>query len=191
MKQLYFSKKNIFSKKNVVLLTILLLLGGWLWYMAWASSLSHRTVLMRFVPEWTTYITTGSVIGLIFAGRTAYFRPVGKTPKYILEMFFGGFCFGFVCTLNIFDVYVYIFSDKLINYESEYEVVFPGPAIGKYSHCEAGLWIKDQHTKRWKELCTNKKEIYLHRKQGMDRVLVKARVNELGSYIVNYRFDYH
>jgi hypothetical protein len=190
MNQVYSYKNKLFSKKNIALLTIWFVLGLWCWYMLWASSLSHRTVLMKFVPEWMTYITTGSVVGVICAGRAAYWRPVGKTPKYVLEMFFCGFCFGFVCVLNVFDVYVYTFSDKLINYESEYEVVFPGPAVGKFSRCEAGLWIKDLHTNSWMQLCTNKKNLYLNRKQGMDRVWVTARVNDLGSYIIDYKFIY-
>ena len=191
MKQINYFGKTIFSRSNIMVGIISLVLGLWFWYMIWASSLSHRIVLMKFVPEWMVYITTGAVVGIICAGRAAYWRPVGKTPKYVFEMFFGGFCLGFVCVLNIFDVQVYIFSNKIINYESEYEVVFPGPAVGKFSHCEAGLWIKDLHTNRWMQLCTTKKDLYLNRKSGMNRVWVTARVNNLGSYISDYKFIYH
>lgn len=184
-------KKSIFSKTNIAVWVMFTVLGLWFWYMLWASTLSHRTVLMGFVPEWMVYITTGAVVGLFFAGRTVYRRPIDKTSKYVLEMFFCGFCFGFICVLNSFDVYVYLFSDNLIHYESEYEVVFPGPARGKSGHCEAGLWIKDVHTNRWLQLCTNKKDLSAKRKQGMDRVWVTAKVNDIGSYIVNYEFVYH
>ncbi|BCQ36445.1 hypothetical protein ERHA54_40420 [Erwinia rhapontici] len=191
MNPFFYSKKSIFSKVNMTVLAMFLVMGLWFWYMIWASILSHRTVLMEFVPEWMVYITTGAVIGLFFAGRTVYRRPVNKTPKYVLEMFFGGFCFGFICVLNIFDVYIYCFPDNLIRYESEYEVVFPGPSRGKSGHCEAGLWIKDPHTNRWLQLCTNKKELSYKRRQGMDRVWVTAKVNHIGSYIVEYEFVYH
>lgn len=102
----------------------------------------------------------------------------------------GGFCLGFILSLNCYDVCVYLFPDKVISYESEYDVVFPGPSIGKYGHCEAGLWLKDQNTSRWIQLCTNKEFLRSHHKQGMTGVWVTARVNKIGSYIVKYEFIY-
>lgn len=68
-------------------------------------------------------------------------------------MFLGGFVLGFLSIVNIFDVYVYLFPDDVINYTSDYEIVFPGPSKGKSSRCEAGLWIKDVHTGQFKQLC--------------------------------------
>ena len=100
------------------------------------------------------------------------------------------FCLGCVLSLYCYDVYVYLFPDKIIGYESEYEVVFPGPSRGKYGHCEAGIWLKDQNTTRWIQLCTNKEFLRNHRKQGMTGVWVTARVNKIGTYIVKYEFIY-
>ncbi|MCL2893132.1 hypothetical protein [Brenneria tiliae] len=180
----------VFSKDFFLLVTVLAIMSPIFWYMLWASHLSHNTILIETFPEFTIYITTGAILGLIFAGRATYFRPVNKTPKYILEMFLGGFALGFVSILNIFDVYIYLFPDKVINYTSEYEVVFPGPYRGKYGRCEAGIWIKDAYTDRWKQLCTSKEALFKKRKQGMNEVWVTVRVNELGSYIVDYKFTY-
>lgn len=191
MNPFYHSKKSIFSRVNIAVLAILSVMGLCFSYILWAAKLSYRTVLMESVPEWMVYITIGAVVGLFFAGRAVYRRPVNKTSKHVLEMFFVGFCCGFMCSLNFFDVYIYLFSDNLIRYESEYEVVYPGPPRGKTSRCEAGLWIKDVHTNRWIQLCTNKKELNAKRKKGMDRVSVTAKVNDIGSYLVDYEFVYN
>ncbi|EMF1897489.1 hypothetical protein [Enterobacter roggenkampii] len=177
-------------KKLLVTAVIFSVLGGWLWYMSWASGISHNTILKKSVPEWMTYISLGVLIGTIFVMRVFYLRTFNKTLEYIASAFFSGFCLGFVLSLNGYDIYVYLFPDKIIGYESEYEVVFPGPSRGKHGHCEAGLWLKDQNTNRWIQLCTNKEYLHSHRKQGMTGVWVTARVNNIGSYIVSYEFIY-
>lgn len=158
--------------------------------MLWASSISYYTVLQESVPEWATYICFGTFTGSLFLIYVSYVRNVNKTLKDLFNAFFGGFLPGFLLALNCYDVYVYLFADKTIGYESEYEVVFPGPSKGKYGHCEAGIWLKDQNTSRWKQLCTNKEYLRSHRKQGMTGVWVSARVNNIGTYIVKYDFIY-
>lgn len=178
------------KKKYTLLAVAFLIMGLWIFYMLWASRIGMRTVLMKSVPEWMTYITTGSILGVVLAGHATYYRPVGKTPKHILESFFGGFCFGFVCSLHIFDVCTYLLPGDIIHYQSEYEVTFPGPAVGRFSHCEVGLWIKDAHTKRWIQLCTNKSALHNQRKQGMNAVWVTAHTNKIGSYIIEYKFTF-
>jgi len=175
-------------KKYGYVITLSTVMGLWFFYILWASRIGRQTVLMASIPEWMTYITAGSIAGLILAARVTYYRPTGKTPIYILESFGVGFTLGFVCSLHIYDVFVYLSPGEIIQYKSEYEVVFPGPAIGKSSRCEAGLWIKDLHTKRWIQLCTNKSALYNQRKQGMDAVWVTAHTNKIGSYIIEYQF---
>ncbi|UNK63215.1 hypothetical protein [Buttiauxella ferragutiae] len=158
--------------------------------MLWASSISHNTILQKSVPEWATYISFGVLIGCFSFIHAFYLRTFNKTIKYLCNEFFGGFCLEFVLSLNCYDVYVYIFPDKIIGYESAYEVVFPRPSRGKHGHCEAGIWLKDQNTTRWIQLCTNKEFLRSHRKQGMTGVWVSARVNKIGTYIVKYEFIY-
>ena len=43
----------------------------------------------------------------------------------------------------------------IVHYESEYEIVYPGPSFSRSGRCEAGLLIKDLYTQRWIQLCTN------------------------------------
>jgi len=174
-------------RRWALLAVVLILLGLWLGYITWASSLSHNTVLQESIPELTIYVIVGAVVGMLFAGCVVW---KGKKYKEVFQALAGGFSIGFVSVLNCFDVYVYLFPQKLLGYESEYEVVFPGPSRGKYSHCEAGLWIKDQPTGRWIQLCTNRDALHSQRKQGMTGVWVTAQVNPLGSYIVQYEFIY-
>ncbi len=63
--------------------------------------------------------------------------------------------------------------------------------MGKFGRCEAGLWIEDQSTNRWIELCTNKMDLDKNIQQGMQLVWVSARTNKIGSYIMNYTFIYN
>ncbi|MHA6313338.1 hypothetical protein ACX3P5_19185 [Pantoea sp. S-LA4] len=177
-------------KFYLLLSVFFVIFAAWLWYLMWSNCVARRVVLMKSVPEWTTYITVASIVGLVFAGRVVYFRPVGESAIYVLKAFGCGFSVGIICILNCYSVYVYVAPGKIVQYESEYEVTFPGPAVGKNSHCEAGLWIKDAHTKRWLQLCTNRKNLYNDRKQGMTKVWVTAHTNKIGSYIINYQFTY-
>ncbi len=182
---------KIKKREYIVVIVSIMILGLWFWYMLWASGIGKRTVLMKNIPEWTTYITFGSVIGLFFAGHATYYRPIGKTAKHVLTSFWGGFSLGFVCILHFYDVCAYFLPGEINQYESEYDITFPGPAVGKSGHCEAGLWIKDAHTRRWIQLCTNRTDLYMQRKPGMNRVRVTARSNKLGSYIIDYQFSYN
>ena len=186
-KTYYF--ENTYRKWSIIAM-MCIIMGGWFWYMLWASSISNNTILQKSVPEWITYISFGALIGSFSLIRAFYLRTFNKTLKYLCNAFFGGFCLGFVLSLNCYDVYVYLFPDKIIGYESEYEIVFPGPSRGKSGHCEAGIWLKDQNTTRWIQLCTNKEFLRNHRKQGMTGVWVTARVNKIGTYIVKYEFIY-
>ncbi len=180
----------VFSKDFVNLLIAMAVMLPIYWHMLWASHVSYKTVLIKTFPEFTIYISIGVILGIILAVRATFLRPVSKAAKQIFYMFLAGFCFGFVSTLHIFDIYVYLFPDKVINYASDYDVVVPGPPRGKNGHCEIGLWIKDVHTDRWIQLCTNERALQKKRKQGMDEVWVTARVNKLGTYIVDYQFNY-
>ncbi|RUR92624.1 hypothetical protein [Pectobacterium polaris] len=180
----------LLSKGFLVTLLVLSIMLSIFWYMLWASQLSRRTILIETLPDFTIYLTFGIVLGLIFAGRALYSRVVKKKLKHMLEMFLYGFVLGFLSIANIFDVYVYLFPDDVINYTSDYEIVFPGPSTGKSSRCEAGLWIRDVHTGQLKQLCTNREALFKKRRQGMDALWITARVNELGTYIVDYRFTY-
>ena len=95
---------------------------------------------------------------------------------------------GFACSLNIYDIRVYLLPSETIHYESAYEITFPGPSVGRFSHCEAGIWIKDSNTHRRIELCTNKSDLHEQIKQGMKGVWVTTHKNKAESYISSYTF---
>lgn len=179
-----------YSCTHYIVVIIFLILALWLCYMGWSTRIATRSILMRDIPEFTTYITVGSALGFICAGRATYFRPVNKTSKHVLEMFCGGFCFGFACSLNFYDVYSYLLPGETIQYQTDYEISFPGPSLGKSGHCEAGLWFKDFHTDRWIQLCTNKTNLAKQRKSGMNNIWVTAHTTNIGTYIIDYEFIY-
>lgn len=186
------SLRSVFSRQYLLLA---LLLGGlvlFLVYMGWTSRIARKTLLIKSFPDFTIYLTCAGVVGLAFAARAVYYRPVGKTVKYVGEMFMMGATIGFVLPLNCFDVYVYLFPDKTIRYITDYEVTIPGPSRYKSTRCEAGIWVKELYTARWLHLCSTEEEVRLGRQRqaGMDGLWVTARVNKLGAYIEHYQFGY-
>jgi len=62
------------------------------------------------------YISFGVLIGSFSFIHAFYLRAFNKTIKYLCNAFFGGFCLGFVLSLNCYDVYDYLFPDKIIGY---------------------------------------------------------------------------
>lgn len=185
MQKIKLCPSNKKLKKVAIAAIVFLLLGAWFFYILWASSISARTILMPEIPEWTTYLVIGALVGIIYSGRAIH---TGKTTRSSIDSFFGGFCLGFACSLNAYDVSTYLLPGETINYESAYEITFPGPAIGKFSHCEAGIWINDSNTHRRVELCINKSDLYEPRNRDMNAVWVTAHTNKIGSYIMSYTF---
>jgi len=194
--ELYFRKKRlmdrVFSKQNFFVVVIFGLLAAFVFYLGWGAGVSRRVVFFQTFPAFTWTISFSLIGGLFCAWRVFYRRPVGKTVKHMFEMFFCGFSLVFVLTMNIFDVYVYLFPKEVTRYITDYDVSFPGPSRGKSGRCEAGLWIKDLHTSRWIQLCSSKAELAVgeDHKQGMDGILVTTKINSIGTYIVNYEFTY-
>lgn len=179
------------SKRIVLTVVVFLLFGAWLYYVGWASKISARTVLMPEIPEWSTYLLISSITGLTAAIRTFYQRPGRKTAVQALNSFTGWFCLGFILSLNGYATAAYLLPGEIVSYKSSYELRYPGPPRGKFGRCEAGLWIEDQSTNRWIELCTNKMDLDKNIQQGMQFVWVSACTNKIGSYIMKYNFIYN
>jgi len=179
------------AKSYIHLAIVILIMCLWFAYMVWGVRLERRTVLMEFVPEWTTYFAVGVVVGVIFAARAIYVTYIwssGQPSGKILESFASGFCLGFVCSLNIYAVLVYLLPGKIIQYESAYEIRYPGPSHGRSGSCEAGLWLRDTNTQSWIQLCTSKSELHDQMKLGANALWVTAYTNQIGSYILDYEF---
>ncbi|MCU3131885.1 hypothetical protein [Enterobacter roggenkampii] len=86
--------------------------------MSWTTSISNYTILQKSIPELTTYISVGVVIGALLVIRAFFVHAFNQTLKYFANTFFCGFCLGFVLSVNGYDIYVYLFPDKIIGYES-------------------------------------------------------------------------
>ncbi|MDT3310017.1 hypothetical protein QZR14_01505 [Pseudomonas sp. rhizo66] len=175
-------------KTIVVRVIVLLLFGAWITYAFWTVGISARTVLMPGVPEWQTYLLISAIAGLVAAGRKFFGHPDGKTARKVLNAFVGWFCVGIIFSINSYDAAAYLLPGEIIEYESGYEITYPGPSSSRFGHCEAGLWIVDSHTHRKIELCTNKADLNEKLKQGTNAVWVRARASRIGSYIVGYTF---
>ena len=79
--------------------------------MSWTTSISNYTILQKSIPELTTYISVGVVIGALLVIRAFFVHAFNQTLKYFANTFFCGFCLGFVLNVNGYDIYVYLFPD--------------------------------------------------------------------------------
>ncbi|PLR40901.1 hypothetical protein CYR55_06195 [Chimaeribacter californicus] len=185
-------KRRFLSKEKLFVYLITTILITFMMYLSWAIKISRSTILFSSFPQLTWILTISALGGLPFAWRACCRRPIGETPKYIFQTYFSGFSLFLLLSLNAFEVYVYLFPDKIISYVTDYDVTFPGPPRGRSGRCKAGLLIKDLHTSRWIELCSSKEALKISdkRKQGMDGMWITTKVNELGTYIVKYEFTY-
>lgn len=87
----------------------------------------------------------------------------------------------------VFDVLTYLLSNKTVRYQTEYEIISPGPRIGRFSRCDYGIWIKETYTNRWALLCIDDPKSTTQKNTGM--VWVTIKTGPIGSYIVNYQFS--
>lgn len=172
-------------KKRVITAVVVLLAGAWINYFFWAANISSRTILIPEIPELTTYLLVGAIFGVVFAVPTI---RAGTMARSTIKSFLGGFCLSLMVSLNCYSVAAYLLPGETVSYESAYEVTYPGPPIGKYSRCEAGLWISVPDTDRRIELCTNKSDLNEQIGRGIYAVWVTARTNKLGTYIKGYTF---
>ncbi|WP_279205916.1 hypothetical protein [Obesumbacterium proteus] len=185
-------KNNRHIKKDYKLITFITFFILFIFYVSWASRISSNTIIIKSYSEVKLSLIVIGIMATaaaISAVKLTYAPRIRNDCIFILCMFIAGGLVGLALSLNALDAYVYLFPDKTIYYTSEYDVSIPGPYRGRY-RCEAGVRLKDIHTSRWIELCTSKEELKIgnKRQQGMDAVWVTARVNRVGSYIVNYQF---
>lgn len=185
-------KNNRHLKKDYKIITFITFFILFVFYISWASRISNNTILIKSDSEVKLSLI---VIGIMATAATISAARLASAPRtrndciFISSMFIAGGLVGLTLSLNAFDAYVYLFPDNTISYTSDYDVSIPGPYRGRY-RCEAGVWLKDIQTSRWIELCTSKEELKIgnKRQQGMDALWVTARVNHVGSYIVDYQF---
>lgn len=186
------NNKNRYIKKDYSLTIFITSFILFIIYTSWASIISENTILMESMHEIKLMFIVMGIFATgaaIAATRLVYPCCSRVGFIFILTMFIFGGTIGLGLSSNALDAYVYLFPDKTIYYASQYDVLIPGPYRGKY-RCKAGIRLKDIHTSRWVYLCASKEELEIgnKRKPGMDAVWVTARVNSVGSYIVNYQF---
>lgn len=82
MSKSFYSENK--CKKRSVTAVMCIFAGGWVWYIEWASQISHHTVLHESVPVLKTPISFGALIGSFCFVRAFYLRTFNKTLKYFL-----------------------------------------------------------------------------------------------------------
>ncbi|WP_050570376.1 hypothetical protein [Dickeya chrysanthemi] len=184
----------IFSMRTLYIIAVnacTLSLG---YYFLWSSTLTQNTILVTGLPKESIALKVALAAGISITFIANVSRPARGMIEMLKQWSFSftfSAAFGFALTINVFEVYIYLYPEKVIDYVTDYKVTFPGPSNGKH-RCEAGLWIKEQYTGRWLELCSSKEQLKLgeNRRQGMDGMYVVAQVNRYGSHIQHYEFAF-
>lgn len=171
------------KRKGIILIT---LLGCFLFYTFFFSmKISQRVIVSLPVSD-------DLVISLAFSGFLAFIfsfrckplvnKSIKKRINQYCHRFFPMACFCFVTTFPLFSYYVYLFPNETNTYLTHYEIITPGPSIGRFSHCNKGIKIQDHYTSERFFLCFNDKKYSDYNNQA----LVIVQSNMMGSYLVNY-----
>lgn len=157
----------------------------WCWWMLESSYLSHRVFIKEDAPDALIVITVSSVIGLFFAWRhllrgEAYLF----SNETLLKTFIFTFVFSALTFWSVPEAWIRWTAREVITREVKFRIEHPGPAIGRNSHCEAGLRFYDDWLKYYVELCTKDKYLV----SDARAVEIEKRVTAHGAYFVRYRF---
>ncbi|WP_226893952.1 hypothetical protein [Proteus sp. FME41] len=150
--------------------------------MFWSISLHQRVVMFEWFPKWTISITFAVFLGMMGGIWSIFRRPIKLAFKHFLSAGFAGF----MLIVPMFDILTYLLSNNTIRYQTEYEIISPGPRTNRFGRCEYGIWIKETYTVRWTLFCINSAK--LETQNGVDKVWVTTKTGPIGSYIVDYQF---
>lgn len=155
----------------------------WIAFMYWSLILGYRTVMFEWFPQWTISITFAAIVSVIGRVWSILRRPL----KYAFKNFLQSGFTTLVLIMPAFDVLAYLLTIKTIRYQTEYEIISPGPSTSRFGRCDHGIWIKETYTGRWKLLCISDPKSKT--KENTGTVWVTTKTGPIGVYIVDYQFS--
>ncbi|HKS32571.1 MAG TPA: hypothetical protein VJS14_02485 [Enterobacteriaceae bacterium] len=130
-------------------------------------------------------ITVSALIGLFFAWRHMLRGHASAFQEQSLyKTFIFSFLFAAVTFWSVPEAWVRFTAREVITDKVTFRIERPGPAIGRFSHCEAGLRFYDDWLKYYVELCTKDKYLV----SDARTVEIEKRVTAHGAHFVRYRF---
>lgn len=171
------------KKKSLPTYVFVILYGSWLAYLYLSFYLGDNIVLFDWFPKWTIIIAFAIFTGVIGGIWHPFFRP----SKYVLGDFFWGGFLGLMLIIPTFNVLTYLSLDQTIQYQTEYDIVSPGPPRLKGPGCEYGIQIKEIYTKKWVLWCISDPKSKT--KENSGTVWVTTKTGPIGAYIVDYQFS--
>lgn len=171
------------KKKSLPTYIFIILYGSWLAYLFLSFYLGDNIVLFEWFPKWMIIIVFAIFTGIIGGIWQPFFRP----SKYvIIDYYWGGFL-GLMFIIPTFNVLVYLSLDQTIQYQTEYDIVSPGPPRLKSPQCEYGIRIKEIYTGEWGLWCISDPKSQT--KENTGTVWVTTKTGPIGAYIVDYQFS--
>ncbi|MGG4609672.1 hypothetical protein [Providencia sp. Me31A] len=171
------------KKKSLPTYIFIILYVSCIAYLAFSLHLGDSIVLFEWFPKWTIIIVFAILTGIIGGIWHPFFRP----SKYvIIDYFWGGFL-GLMLIIPTFNVLTYLSLDQTIQYQTEYDIVSPGPPRIKSPRCEYGIRLKEIYTGQWVSFCIS--EPKSKTKENTGTVWVTTKTGSIGAYIVDYQFS--
>lgn len=165
--------------------TRLFLAGGlallWLFWLIFASRLSHKAYLQANAPDTGVMMAIAVLAGLLVAWRLA---QKGWRFKSLLLTFSGVFLFIALTLWHAPEAWVRATASERVQSEVTFSIGHPGPPVTRSQHCEAGLRFYDAWLQRPVELCTRDDIV----PPGARTVQLEKRVTARGAVFTHYRF---
>ncbi|HHR5880435.1 TPA: hypothetical protein ACS7XF_000335 [Providencia alcalifaciens] len=176
-----YSKGN--KEKLLSTYFIFILYCSWLAYLFLSLFLGDNVVLFEWFPIWTISIVFAIFTGVIGSVWSTFRRP----KKQVYSNFLWGGFLGLMFIVPLFDVLAYSLANKTVRYQTEYEIVSPGPRVGKSGRCEYGIWIKEIYTDRWTLSCIRDPNSKTLKNTGV--LWVRVKTSPMGAYMIDYQFS--
>lgn len=165
--------------------TRLFLAGGlallWLFWLIFASRLSHKAYLQADAPDTGVMMAIAALAGLLVAWHLA---KKGWRFKSLLLTFSGVFLFIALTLWHAPEAWVRATASERVQSEVTFSIGHPGPPVTRSQHCEAGLRFYDAWLQRPVELCTRDDIV----PPGTRTVQLEKRVTARGAVFTHYRF---
>ena len=171
------------KKKSLPTYIFVILYYSWLAYLFFSFHFGDKMMLFEWFPKWTIIIVFAIFTGAIGGIWHPFLRP----SKYVFGNFYWGGCLGLMLIVPTFNILVYLSLDQTIHYQTQYNIVSPGPPRVKSSQCEYGIQIKETYTEQWASFCISNPKSKT--KENTGTVWVTAKTGFIGAYIVDYQFS--
>lgn len=171
--------------QKIRLSALCLLVLLWALWM-WESNKLAVTVFMRDDAPDTPFLLVVALLTGLWCGWRRAVRGEASAFKALApwQLFLSVAAFVGVTLLNVPEGWVRLTAGETVQSDVTFRLTYPGPSLGRKSHCEAGLRIDDAWLGRLVMLCTHTESV----PRDASSVQVEKRLAARGAWFTRYRF---